>query len=111
MQDIIGVMQIVATDGSDLTGINEQLKTLILSVEGTIPGNRDFGLAREFISYPPREAINMFAMELESKVAIFIPEITIARVERQAPETDGDVTPITRGQLDLIIYVERRNEE
>ena len=61
--------------------IDEELKALILSPEGTIPGNRNFGLAGEFLSRPPNEAVNILAMELEEKVEAFIPEITIANVE------------------------------
>ena len=56
--------------------IDEELKALILSPEGTIPGSRNFGLAGEFLSRPPNEAVNILAMELEEKVETFIPEIT-----------------------------------
>lgn len=38
----------------DIKRINEELKALILSPEGTIPGNRNFGLAGEFLSRPPK---------------------------------------------------------
>lgn len=78
--------------------IDEELKTLILSPEGTIPGSRNFGLAGEFLSRPPNEAVNILAMELEEKVETFIPEITIANVEGNfGKDIDG---------MKMTIYVE-----
>lgn len=96
----ISQIKIVSTDGmSDIQKYDVQLKTLILSIEGMIPGSRGFGLSREFVSKPPHEAINIFAIELEEKVEEFIPEITINNVEGKS---NAD------GSLDLTIYVERR---
>lgn len=78
--------------------IDEELKALILSPEGTIPGSRNFGLAGEFLSRPPNEAVNILAMELEEKVEAFIPEITIANVEGNfGKDIDG---------MKMTIYVE-----
>ena len=79
--------------------IDSQLKTLILSAEGMIPGSRGFGLPQNFISMNPREAANILAIELEEKVAEFIPEITISDVEAEA-NTDGTMS--------VEIFVERR---
>ena len=82
----------------DIKRIDEELKALILSPEGTIPGSRNFGLAGEFLSRPPNEAVNIFAMELEEKVETFIPEITIANVEGNfRKDVDG---------MRMTIYVE-----
>lgn len=97
----ISSIKIVSTDDTqEVSRIDTRLKALILSSEGTIPGSRGFGLAREFMSRPPHEAINLFAIELEEKVEEFIPEITIANVEGNA-DVDGSIEPT--------IYVERRN--
>lgn len=97
----ISSIKIVSTEGmTEVNRIDTQLKALILSMEGTIPGSRGFGLAREFMSRPPHEAMNLLAIELEEKVEEFIPEITIANVEGNA-DVDGSIEPT--------IYVERRN--
>lgn len=96
----ISSFKVVSTDGlAETERVNEQLKALIFSVKGTIPGSRNFGLEREFISRPPREAVNIFAIDLEEKVQEFIPDISIANVE-------GDFH--SDGSVDLTIYVERR---
>lgn len=93
-------IKIVSTDDmSELNRIDTQLKALILSMEGTIPGSRGFGLRRDFASRPIHEAINLFAIELEEKVEEFIPEITIANVE---------CLPSVEGFIEPTIYVERR---
>lgn len=79
--------------------IDTQLKALILSAEGVIPGSRGYGLPQNFISMNPREAANILAIELEEKVAQFIPDITISDVNAEA-NTDGTMS--------VEIFVERR---
>lgn len=79
--------------------IDTQLKALILSAEGVIPGSRGYGLPQNFISMNPREAANILAIELEEKVAQFIPDITISDVNAEA-NTDGTMS--------VEIFVKRR---
>lgn len=79
--------------------IDTQLKALILSAEGVIPGSRGYGLPQNFISMNPREAANILAIELEEKVAQYIPDITISDVNAEA-NTDGTMS--------VEIFVERR---
>lgn len=55
----------VSGDTQGIERIDSQIKALILSMVGTIPGSRGFGLEREFISRPPQEALNLLAIELE----------------------------------------------
>lgn len=96
----ISSVKTISTDGmQEINRIDTQLKALILSAEGTIPGSRGFGLKREFISRPPNEAMNLLGIELEEKVEEFIPEVTIAGV-------DGIVH--ADGYIEPTIYVERR---
>lgn len=96
----IGAIKIVSMDGMrDIDRIDTQLRALILSAEGMIPGSRGFGLEREFLSRQPHEALNILGIELEEKVEEFIPEITITGV-------DGDMRE--NGSIDVTIYVERR---
>lgn len=96
----ISSVKIASTNNvPELDRIDTQLKALLLSAEGTIPGSRGFGLERQFMSRPPNEAINLLAMELEEKVEEFIPEITIANAE-------GIVH--MDGAIEATIYVERR---
>ncbi len=99
-EKMISSIKIVSTeDVPELNRIDTQLKALLMSREGMTPGSRGFGLAREFMSRPPNEAINLLAIELEEKVEQYIPEITIANVEGNI-HADGSIEPI--------IYVERR---
>ncbi|MCU6685659.1 hypothetical protein OCV99_03645 [Dorea acetigenes] len=85
----------------DIGRIDTELKSLILTTEGTIPGSRGFGLAGEFLSMIPNEAANVLAIELEEKVETYIPEITIANVENCSTD------PMEK--MDVKIHVERRD--
>ena len=72
----------VNMDGmSDFGRIDRNLKTLITSLEGTIPGSRGFGLSADITDLRPDYARNDFAEELDEKVEQFIPEARIADVE------------------------------
>lgn len=87
-------------DTQGIERIDSQIKALILSMVGTIPGSRGFGLEREFISRPPQEALNLLAIELEEKLEEYIPEVTVANAEGKV---NGD------GSIEPTIYIERRN--
>ena len=73
--------------------ISECLTTLIETVEGTVPGNRQFGLNSEYLSYPQEEAENLFAIDLSEKVDEFMPEIQIIDTQFNM-EIDGKVHAI-----------------
>ena len=92
--EIIGI-----EGGRDVKRIHSQLRSLILSIERTIPGSRGFGLTDTFIDMLSPDAVNQFAIGLEEKVDEFIAEISIAGVYVE-PDTSGAVT--------MQIYVEWR---
>lgn len=101
MKEIDTITVTSSTEGLDIQRIDAELKALILSTEGMIPGSRNFGLAGEFLTRPPLEAANLLAIELEEKVSEYIPEITIASVEMRPTKT--------LGSMSVTIYVERRD--
>lgn len=101
MREIDTITVTSTMEGMDIQRIDAELKALILSTEGTIPGSRNFGLAGDFLTRPPLEAANILAIELEEKVTEYIPEITIASVELHSG-TSLDSMAAT-------IYVERRD--
>lgn len=93
--EIIGI-----DDEKAIERIHSQLRSLILSVERTIPGSRRFGLSNEFMDMLSPSAVNKFAIELEEKVDEFIPEISIAWVYAE---------PDINGTNRMQIYVEWRD--
>ena len=95
---LIDQIKIVSLDGTDLEGINERLKTLLLCVKNTIPGSRAFGLSRDFLDENVNMAANTLAAELQEGVDTFIPEVQIESVETQY-NLDG--------KLEVTINVER----
>lgn len=99
----IDQIEIVPVDNvTDLERVNEQIKNLILSYEGTIPGSRGFGLPGDFMDLPPAEALNVFAIELEEKCDEYIPTIDITDVT-------GEVT--MDGLGDLQVSITRRDAD
>ena len=96
-------IQTVNLDGiSNFKRIDSELRTLIVTMAGTLPGSRGFGLSASFISDLPMGAVSAFAEELDEKCEEFIPEISISGVDFDSG-TDGNVT--------VQIFVERRNGE
>lgn len=95
-------IQTINMDGmSDFERIDQNLRTLIISLEETIPGSRGFGLSIEITDLMPEQAKNEFAAALDEKVEQFIPEIRIADIEMDVGY-DGSIT--------MQIYVEENDE-
>lgn len=95
-------IELVDVDGlSDFKRINSNLRALIVSIAGTIPGSRGFGLSGASTDLRPEEARNIFYEELDEKVEKYIPEIRIADVEFEQ-NADGEMT--------LRVYVEENDD-
>ena len=86
---------------SDFKRIDSNLRTLIKSIEGTIPGSRGFGLSTLPIDMHPEEARNAFYAEIDEKVNIYIPEIEITDVEFDMHDN---------GTITLRIFVEANSD-
>lgn len=96
-------IEIVSLDDASIVDeIDVRLRTLILCTERTIPGSRAFGLTGDFIDAPINDAQNIFALELQEKADIYIPEINVDAV---AIEYDAE-----GGALTGMVNVERRRE-
>lgn len=95
-------IKLVNVDGlSDFERIDSELRSLIISIEGTIPGSRGFGLSGASTDLRPEEARNIFYAELDEKVEKYIPEI---RIEDVVFEQNAD------GAMGLLIYVEQNDD-
>ena len=68
-------------DMSDLDRYHQLLRTLILTPEGYVPGNRSFGISFDYLDMPPNQAANFLAMELQGKLPDIIPEIQVDEVK------------------------------
>jgi len=97
------VIETVNMDGmTDFERIDQNLRSLLVSTVGMIPGSRGFGLTDSFISANPEYAVSRLAEELDEKCETYIPEISIAEVEYDMDDN---------GVATLKIYAERRVEE
>lgn len=87
---------------SDFERIDSELRTLIVTMAGSLPGSRGFGLSEAFLSELPVRAISAFAEELDEKCEEFIPDISISGVDFDVGEG---------GRVSVQIFVERRDGE
>ena len=84
-------IEIYDLDGmEDFVKVDSILRTLIGTIEGTIPGSRDFGLSGESSDCLSEDAINTLLMELDEKAAKYLPEISIESAEVESIE-DGSM--------------------
>ena len=70
---------------------DKRLRSLILTPEGTMIGNRDFGIDFDLISMQPIQAANFLAMQLEQKITRYIPEIKVISVDTEIDSPEGRV--------------------
>lgn len=70
---------------------DKKLRSLILTPEGTMIGNRDFGIDFDLISMQPIQAANFLAMQLEQKITRYIPEIKVISVDTETDSPEGRV--------------------
>ncbi len=70
---------------------DKRLRSLILTPEGTMIGNRDFGIDFDLISMQPIQAANFLAIELERKISVYIPEIKVISVDTETDSPEGRV--------------------
>jgi len=95
-------IELVNVDGlSDFERIESNLRALIVSIAGTIPGSRGFGLSGNSTDMRPEEARNAFYEELDEKAEMYVPEIRIEDVEF---EHNAD------GTMALRVYVEENGD-
>ena len=88
-------IRIVSDDGmSDLETINNRLRTLVLTPEGAMIGNRGFGISFDMVGMNPKQAVNFLAMELQKKLPVYIPEIALSDVDWAANDKGETVITI-----------------
>lgn len=85
----------------DFEKIDTELRTLIITTIGTLPGNRDFGI-EDFTDENTYDLESDFAAALDEGCEQFIPEISIERVEFKVG---------FNREMKAKIYVERRDED
>ena len=73
-----------------LADIDRQLNLLLTTRVGTMPLDREFGLAMDYLDRPAVLAKSLFVAELVEKVPRFIPAIRVQEVQWQAG-ADGHV--------------------
>ena len=93
-------IEIKSTAGlPDVEKYNLQLKALITTKEGTLPGSRGFGISPDILDLGPEQSINLLTLELSEKVDQYIPDITVSGVDRSSS---------AKGVVKTKIHIERR---
>lgn len=95
----IGEIEIKSTsDLPDAERYDAQIRALIATKEGTMPGSRGFGLSSDISDQGPAQAVNLLTLDLSEKVEKYIPNISISDVEAKAKEN---------GAIEATIHIER----
>lgn len=88
-------IEIKSTAGlPDAERYNLQLKALITTREGTLPGSRGFGISPNVLDLGPEQSVNLLTLELSEKVDQYIPDITVAGVDQTANDKEVVKTQI-----------------
>lgn len=74
-----------------------QLETLFSTVEGTCPGDRNFGLSNEYQDEPPEVAESSFSLEVYNKTEEYVPQVEILDIEFEHNLEGGMRPKITFG--------------
>ena len=98
LQDKIKIVSLDEMSVTELQQLDIRIRTLLQCIERTIPGSRNFGLKGDFLDEPVNEAANSMIAELQEKMDIYIPEVTVRNIS-----TDYDTT----GRLQIEIMIER----
>lgn len=68
----------------DLSNVAEEvdcrLSLLLSTREGTMPLDREFGIAMDFLDLPPETAKSLYTAEVTKKVAKFIPGVRVKEI-------------------------------
>lgn len=93
---------IEAEEMDDIVRVDGILRSLIASMEGTIPGSRGFGLSGNAADLMPEDARNTFLMELDEKVEEYLPEVAIE---------DSEIVDAGGGELLLRLSIAENEED
>lgn len=70
-----------------------RLQTLYSTVEGTCPGDRNFGLSDEYQDEPPDIAESTFSLEVYNKTEEYVPQVEIQDI-RFEHDLEGRMRPV-----------------
>lgn len=68
-------------DESVASDIRKNINCLFSTIEGTCPGDRAFGLSREYIDAPRPVAENLIAIDIDEKIKIYEPRCIVENIE------------------------------
>lgn len=95
-------IQTVNLDGiSDFERIDAELRALIVTVIGTLPGSRAFGI-KDYVDENTCDVQNELAAAIDEGCERYIPEISVESISFEAGAD---------GKLVAMIYVEERDED
>lgn len=79
------------------------MKMLISVYEGTVPGERGFGISAGCLDLPPAQARNEFAIDLNEKVKEFLPGYVVDQIDMNFSQIDG--------KMKLFVKIKEGGEE
>ena len=74
---------------SYIDDIRKNIQTLLGTAEGTVPGDRHFGIRQDFVGMPTPIAQNEIALEIIEKIDEYEPRVAVEDVTFQNNAIDG----------------------
>lgn len=88
-------------DSPENENILRCMTNLLRTIQGTVPGNRAFGIDGECISKPPEIAAEMIIQDIFEKTELFMQEVAI---------TDSSYE-VAEAKIDLYLKIGREEED
>lgn len=86
------LLQFDFENASQIEIYRRQLETLYSVVEGTCPGDRNFGLSNEYQDEPVNVAESTYSLEVYNKTEEYVPQVEIRDIQFEHGE-DGQMIP------------------
>lgn len=86
------LLQFDFEDATQAEIYRRQLETLYSVVEGTCPGDRNFGLSNEYQDEPANVAESTYSLEIYNKTEEYVPQVEIRDIRFEHGE-DGQLRP------------------
>lgn len=92
MLNISGVQFEVIDESSEIEEILQNVNTILTTLEGSVPFDRDFGLSAELLDLPINEAESLYVVEVVTKVRKYEPRVAVEHVNFRG-DAEGKLIP------------------
>jgi hypothetical protein len=107
--DVLATLEEIEIGATGVKEIAQNVKTILSTVKGTVPLDRDFGLDPAFIDAPVRAARALFAAQVVQAIKKYEPRVEVVKLiwkETASNAGEGKVIPGVRIRIKEGIEIE-----